>query len=197
MPRRNPGGGFLGGSQAQEESLARASGLYASISRMTDYYEANRRTKSTLYTDHVIYSPLVPVFRDDDDRLLDQPWCVSTITAPAVNAGAVRSREPENVSRIREVMQHRIRCVLGLAAQQGHDAIVLGAWGCGVFANDPAEVAELFAGELLGQGRFAQAFTEVVFAILDRRGDTLRPFAEAFGSSELDKEDFTLRSSHP
>jgi uncharacterized protein (TIGR02452 family) len=51
---RNPGGGFLNGSQAQEESLARASGLYASISKMTDYYEANRWTKSTLYTDHMI-----------------------------------------------------------------------------------------------------------------------------------------------
>src|SRR4029077_4484905 len=70
---RNPGGGFLSGSQAQEESLARASGLYASLSRMTDYYGANRRSKSALYTDHMVYSPLVPVFRDDDDRLLDEP----------------------------------------------------------------------------------------------------------------------------
>jgi uncharacterized protein (TIGR02452 family) len=180
---RNPGGGFLSGSQAQEESLARASGLYASISRMTDYYGANRRTKSALYTDHMIYSPLVPVFRDDADRLLDEPWTVSMITAPAVNAGVVRSQESENVSRIRDVMDHRIACVLALAAHHGHDALVLGAWGCGVFANDPREVAELFAGHLLGQGRYATAFTEVVFAVLDRRGDVLRPFAEAFGNA--------------
>jgi len=180
---RNPGGGFLNGSQAQEESLARASGLYASISRMTDYYAANRCTKSALYTDHMIYSPLVPVFRDDDDRLLDDPWSVSMITAPTVNAGAVRSGEPENVSRIPEVMNHRIHCVLALAAHHGHEALVLGAWGCGVFANDPCEVAELFAGHLLGRGRYAHAFAEVVFAILDRRGDIIRPFAEVFGSS--------------
>jgi uncharacterized protein (TIGR02452 family) len=179
---RNPGGGFLSGSQAQEESLARASGLYASLSRMIEYYEANRRSKSMLYTDHMIYSPRVPVFRDDADRLLDVPWRVSMITAPAVNAGVVRSREPENISRIREVMDHRIRCVFALAAHHGHDAIVLGAWGCGVFANDPQEVAELFARQLRGPGRYAQAFTEVVFAILDRRGDTIRPFAEMFGS---------------
>src|SRR5262245_39998602 len=45
---RNPGGGFLNGSQAQEESLVRASGLYGSISRMTDYYGANRRSQSAL-----------------------------------------------------------------------------------------------------------------------------------------------------
>jgi uncharacterized protein (TIGR02452 family) len=178
---RHPGGGFLNGSQAQEESLARASGLYASISRMTDYYAANRRGESALYTDHMIYSPLVPVFRDDDDRLTDDPWLVSMITAPAVNAGVVRSQEPENVSQIREVMDHRIECVLALAAYHGHDALVLGAWGCGVFANDPREVAELFASHLLGQGRFARAFTEVIFAILDRRGDVIRPFAEVLG----------------
>jgi uncharacterized protein (TIGR02452 family) len=175
---RNPGGGFLSGSQAQEESLARASGLYASLSRMTDYYEANRWSKSCLYTDHMIYSPLVPVFRDDADRLLDEPWTASMITVPAVNAGVVRSREPENVARI---MNHRIECVLALAAHYGHDALVLGAWGCGVFQNDPREVAELFASHLLGQGRYARAFVEVVFAVLDRRGDTIQTFAEALG----------------
>jgi uncharacterized protein (TIGR02452 family) len=179
---RNPGGGFLSGSQAQEESLARASGLYASLSRMGDYYAANRRSKSALYTDHMIYSPLVPVFRDDADGLLDEPWCVSMITAPAVNAGVVRSQEPENSAQIRDVMNRRIECVLALAAHFGHGALVLGAWGCGVFANDPREVAELFAGHLLGQGRYARAFAEVAFAILDRRGDIIRPFAEAFGT---------------
>jgi uncharacterized protein (TIGR02452 family) len=179
---RNPGGGFLSGSQAQEESLARASGLYASLSRMTDYYSANRRERSALYTDHMIYSPLVPVFRDDTDCLIEEPWCVSVLTAPAVNAGVVRSQEPENVPRIRAVMSRRIEYVLALAAHQGHDALVLGAWGCGVFANDPSEVAELFAGHLLGQGRYAQAFSEVVFAILDRHRNVITPFAQVFGS---------------
>lgn len=180
---RNPGGGFLSGSQAQEESLARASGLYASLNRMTDYYDANRRHKSALYTDHMIYAPFVPVFRADADQLLDTPWTVSMITAPAVNAGVVRSQEPQNASRIREVMSHRIACVLALAAHYGHDALVLGAWGCGVFANDPREVAGLFADYLLGDGRYSRTFAEVIFAILDRRGDILRPFEEAFGSA--------------
>lgn len=182
---RNPGGGFLSGSQAQEESLARASGLYASLSRMNDYYAVNRRSNSALYTDHMIYSPLVPVFRDDADRLVDDPWTVSMITAPAVNAGVVRSQEPQNTPRIKEVMKQRIEYVLALASHYGNDALVLGAWGCGVFANDPHEVAELFAGYLLGQGRYAQAFTEVVFAILDRRGDIIRPFGAVFGSSAV------------
>ncbi len=178
---KNPGGGFLDGAQAQEESLARASGLYPSIRRMAGYYEANGRCKATLYTDHMIYSPLVPVFRDDADRLIDDPWCVAMITAPAVNAGAVGRNEPENVSRIRQTRNGRIEYVLALGAHHGHDALVLGAWGCGVFRNDPRQVAELFAGHLLNSGRYAQAFKEVVFAVLDRNGDIIRPFAEVFG----------------
>jgi uncharacterized protein (TIGR02452 family) len=178
---RNPGGGFLLGSQAQEESLARASGLYASISRMTEYYEANRSHRSALYTDHMIYSPRVPVFRDDGDRLIDRPWCVSMITAPAANAGAVRSNEPENRSGITEVMSRRIPYVLALAAHHGHDRLVLGAWGCGAFANEPHAVARLFAHELLDDGRYAEAFSEIIFAVFDRRGDIIRPFVEVFG----------------
>jgi uncharacterized protein (TIGR02452 family) len=182
---RNPGGGFLWGSQAQEESLARASGLYAALSRMTEYYEANRHHRSAFYTDHMIHSPRVPVFRDDHDRLLDEPWFVSMITAPAVNAGAVRAKEPESRPQVRDVMGRRIGYVLALAAHHGRDALVLGAWGCGVFANEPREVAGLFAEHLLGEGRYAEAFSEVVFAVLDRKGHIIPPFAEVFGGSSV------------
>ena len=45
---KNPGGGFLGGSQAQEESLARASALVACLERHMTYYDANRRAQSLL-----------------------------------------------------------------------------------------------------------------------------------------------------
>jgi uncharacterized protein (TIGR02452 family) len=105
---KNPGGGFLNGSQAQEESLARASGLYPCISPVTGYYATNRNHASCLYTDNMIYSPAVPVIRDDEDRLLAVPYAVSMITAPAVNAGAVRANEPQNVSQIESVMLGRI-----------------------------------------------------------------------------------------
>ncbi len=165
---RNPGGGFLNGSQAQEESLARASGLYACINPLQAMYEANRRSSSCLYTEHMIYSPDVPVFRDDEDTLLDEPYRVSFVTAPAVNAGVVRTKEPRNVSRIEPVMLARIEKVLSLAVVNGHDALVLGAWGCGVFGNDPKQVASAFAQHLTGEGRFRSAFRKIGFAVLDR-----------------------------
>jgi uncharacterized protein (TIGR02452 family) len=179
---RHPDGGFLGGSQAQEESLARASGLYACIAPLSEMYEANRRHRSCLYTDHMIYSPDVPVFRDDEDDLLEDPYPVSFVTAPAVNTGAVRAREPENIARIEAVMFARIEKVLSLAVVQGLEALVLGAWGCGVFANNPEQVASGFAQHLTGAGLFRTAFRKVAFAVLDRTpGDlVIGPFARQF-----------------
>ena len=146
-------------------------------------YEANRRSSSCLYTEHMIYSPDVPVFRDDDDALLDEPYPVSFVTAPAVNAGVVRSREPRNVARIEPVMVARIESVLNLAVVNGHDVLVLGAWGCGVFGNDPTQVAGGFARHLKGDGRFRSAFRKVVFAVLDRTSDrsVIEPFERHFG----------------
>jgi uncharacterized protein (TIGR02452 family) len=122
---KNPGGGFLGGSQAQEESLARATGLYACLAPMAEMYQTNRAFPSCLYTDHMIYSPDVPVFRDDDDRLLEEPYLVSILTAPAVNAGAVRQNEPENVARIEPVMRARIEKVLTVAAVTDHAMLIM------------------------------------------------------------------------
>ena len=77
-------------------------------------------------------------------------------------------------------MEERIEKVPGrLMAGHGHDAAVLGAWGCGVFKNDPEMIAELFATAL--RGRFASCFAQVVFAVLSSDGETIRPFEERFG----------------
>lgn len=182
---RNPGGGFLNGSQAQEESLARASGLYACLNRLHQMYDVNRQVPSCLYTDHMIYSPDVPVFRDDDDALLEAPYPVSFLTAPAVNAGAIRTNEPQSVSQIGPVMRSRTEKVLSLAVLHGHDVLVLGAWGCGVFANNPEDVSKWFADFLTGDGLFRSAFRMAVFAVLDRSTDrdTIRPFENHFGKA--------------
>ena len=163
---KNAGGGFLGGAEAQEESLARASGLYGSLISQRGYYDANRGSRSAFYTEHMIYSPGVPMFRDDSGALLSRPHLASFITAPAVNAGVVHEREPERASEIAAVMRRRVARVLGLALAFGHRALVLGAWGCGVFRNDPKLIAALFAEAL--ETDFKDRFDHVVFAVFDR-----------------------------
>jgi uncharacterized protein (TIGR02452 family) len=112
------------------------------------YYHANERQKSCTYTDHVIYTPRAVVIRNDAGTLLEQPYYASIITAPAVNAGVVDKREGHGV--VRPIMHERIRRILTIAQVHKIDILILGAFGCGVFRNDPSEVAQIFAGHLNG-----------------------------------------------
>ncbi len=85
---KNPGGGFLNGAMAQEESLAASSTLYRTQTIQEEYYRANRACKSMMYTDYGIYSPDVIFFRDGD-FCLAPPVKASVLTLPAVNMGQV------------------------------------------------------------------------------------------------------------
>lgn len=144
-------------------------------------YQINRDHDSCLYTDHMIYSPQVPVFRDDNDQLLDEHYCVSIITTPAVNAGAIKMNEPHRVDYIPTVMFNRIEKLLSLAIVQGQTTLVLGAWGCGVFRNDTKDVAAWFAQHLQSE-LFSKAFSRVVFAIYSpsEKKETLNIFRKQF-----------------
>jgi uncharacterized protein (TIGR02452 family) len=177
---KNPGGGFLGGSQAQEESLARSSALYASLMKCWDFYERHRALLSLLYSDAMIWSPHCPVFRDDAGTLLDAPLLASFITSPAPNAGAAADNHPEELPLIPETLRRRADYVLRLAAFEGHRRLILGAWGCGVFRNDPVLVATVFAEHLCGA--WAGRFERVVFSVLDTSPgqETFKAFERAF-----------------
>lgn len=164
---KNPGGGFLRGAQAQEESLARSSALYRSLLKCPDYYDFHRSHKSLLYSDRIIYSPDCPVFKNDDGTLLEEPYLVDFITSPAPNAGEIRRNQPKDAEKIRDVLYSRGAKLLSLAVYHDCDALVLGAWGCGVFRNDPSMVAQMFADFLLPNGQFWGRFKRVVFSVLD------------------------------
>ena len=179
---RHPGGGFLRGARAQEESLARSSGLYHSLRQCPQFYEFHRAQKTALYSDRMIYSPACPVLRDDEGNWLAQPYTVDFITSPAPNAGAVMLNEPANRERIAPVLIQRAGKVLALAADHRCEALVLGAWGCGVFQNDPATVARVFADYLRPDGVFDGRFRHVSFAVYDtsRTRDTIGAFTACF-----------------
>ncbi|CAL9602139.1 hypothetical protein SUDANB120_05463 [Streptomyces sp. enrichment culture] len=176
---RNPGGGYLRGAKAQEEALCRASALYETLLMAPEYYEVHRAGSSTFYTDRVIHSPGVPVFRDDRGELLDTPFRAGFLTSPAPNAGTIRRQEPERAPEIPAALARRAERVLETAALHGYRRLVLGAWGCGVFRNDPTEVAEAF--HALLTGRFAGVFERVVFGILDRNPEPREAFERVFG----------------
>ncbi|OKI49054.1 TIGR02452 family protein [Micromonospora sp. CB01531] len=178
---KNPGGGFRTGAQAQEESIARASALFPCLTAVPEFYDFHCEQRDLLYSDRVIHSPRVPVFRDDKGRLLDAAHEVSFLTAAAPNRGAVLRNQPADTERVTLALRTRARRVLAVAAAYGHRRLVLGAWGCGVFRNDPATVAEAFA---LALADAAGWFDQVTFAVLDRAGGPVEAaFADRFGAS--------------
>jgi uncharacterized protein (TIGR02452 family) len=167
---KKPGGGFLNGAQAQEESIARVSALYPCLTAppAREFYEFHRRQRDLRYSDRVIYSPGVPVFRAEDGTLLAQPYPVSFLTAAAPNLGAIITNQPASAASVPVVLATRARRVLEVAAAHGHRTLVLGAWGCGVFGNDPGTVAPVFASEI---ARARGWFDHITFAVLDRQRD--------------------------
>ncbi|MFJ2157933.1 TIGR02452 family protein [Streptomyces sp. NPDC087856] len=184
---RNPGGGFLNGAQAQEEALCRASALYTCLLEARGFYDHHRAHRDPFYTDRVIHSPAVPVFRDDKGRLLDEPFTAGFLTAAAPNAGVVLRTAPERAAELPRALAVRAERVLETAVAHGYRRLVLGAWGCGVFRNDPAQVAGAFHALLGPGGRFAAAFEHVVFGVLDRTpGATVRDaFLRTFPERQL------------
>jgi uncharacterized protein (TIGR02452 family) len=170
---RKPGGGFLSGAQAQEESLARSSGLYLSLLRCPEFYDFHRSLDTCLYSDRMIYSPRCPVVRDDVGHWLPTPYLVDFITSAAPNAGAIMRNEPHNRARIGPTLRERVGKVLALAAHYQVDALALGAWGCGVFQNDPQLVAAAFYEWLSPGGAYEHRFSHVLFAVRDSSHDHL------------------------
>lgn len=175
---KHPGGRFLEGAQAQEEALARTSGLYPCLLAQPAFYERNLAFGSELYLDLAIHSPLVPFFRDDDGGWLDEPVLASVITAPAPNASALRHAGQLDPAALRQAFERRARLVLAIAAAAGITHLVLGAWGAGVFGNDPELVAEVFAAALTELG---PRFSCVTFAI-PKGGPNHAPFARRFAA---------------
>jgi len=183
---KNVAGGFLNGAKAQEEDLARCSGLFRCLEAARAYYDANRACDSMLYTDHVVVSPDVPFFRVDGRRLLPSPFPATVLTAPAPNAGQHRRKSADLDAAEREIadtLQRRVRNVVAIAASREAENLVLGAWGCGVFMNDPVDVARAFHTVLVEEGA-AQLFRHVHFAVYDRaeRG-TCKAFIDVFAES--------------
>lgn len=175
----SPGGGFLSGARAQEEYLCRSTSLYSCL-RGNPMYTRADFARNPFYDDYVIYSPDLVVFRGDDGELLEKPYYCAIITSPAVQATAVNRYLPERADEIEGVMWRRILKVLGVAQIHGHDALVLGAWGCGAFGNDGELIAGLFKRAFTEN--FKGAFRKVVFAITDWSDEQrfIGPFRKTF-----------------
>lgn len=157
------GGGFEMGAMAQEEALCRCSTLFASISseKAQEMYRYNNSHISSVESDYMLLSE-VCVFRNERCELLKEPFNVGVISVPAPNRIGLAAFTSEK--KVEQAMLRRIRIMLLIAREQQYKSVVLGAWGCGAFHNDPHNVAGYFKRVLMEEG-YAGYFEHICFAI--------------------------------
>lgn len=153
-----PGGLVLNGESTQEESLCRCSNLYFSLLQPKcelEYYYYNDKIGSQ-GSDRVIYSKDVLFFKNDaEERYFGKPVKADVITCPAPLG--IR-----DLDALYEVARKRISNFLETAKENGAEILILGAWGCGAFRGDPAQISRAFKDVL----SMDTAFEEVHFGII-------------------------------
>lgn len=170
----SPGGGVRSGAIAQEESLCRVSTLYPCLkdkSMWEKFYSPHHASQDSLHNDDIIYTPNVVVIKDDDYNMLESPFLVDIITCAAPNLRPNPSKGSDcntgntvGVNREDLLLLHerRARKILSTAAQRKVDVLILGAFGCGAFCNDPKVVATAYHNVIPS---FLNSFKTIEFAI--------------------------------
>ena len=175
----NPGGGVTKGSTAQEERLCRCSNLYLTLYQekcIREYYNINKKYMSNLGSDAIIYSRNVYVFKDKDYNMLpvkDRFYVdVLTCAAPNLrenprnqyNTDASKEKLTLTDEELYNIHVKRARNILNVAIKNEDDYLILGAFGCGAFRNNPEIVAKAYKDVLQD---YMYCFKVIDFAIID------------------------------
>jgi len=186
----HPGGGVRDGASAQEEALCRCSTLLPCLEtpeNMEKFYDYHDRTINCLANDDCIYTPDVVVFKTDNASPIIMPenewYKVDVITCAAPDLrddwiGSVSDR------MLYDIHVKRAKKIFDVAMDHRVDAIVLGAFGCGVFSNNPDVVASAYA-EV--QQNYMGRLHNIEYAIYHLRG-TKSPNYRAFRDAMLEEE---------
>jgi uncharacterized protein (TIGR02452 family) len=170
----HPGGGVQNGAAAQEEYLFRCSDYYRSLFQFVDFgalYQVPRSSDSYPMDRHFggCYTPDATVFRDTESQgyaLIDDPWKVNFIAVAALNHPTLNVVDGEKriTDNLIPTVRDKMRTIFRIAIDNRQHNLVLGAFGCGAFANPPKHIAELFR-ETLAEPEFKGCFQHIAFAI--------------------------------
>jgi len=188
---KNPGGGVFSGARTQEESLCRASTLYPCLNTeflQDNYYSYHKNIKKD-YSDRVIYIPDVIVFKSDNDvfsqTLEENKWYkIDVISCAAHNQKAYKLE----YEKLKQLNYNRLKGIIECAVENNVDNLILGAFGCGAFGNDPKLVSKAFKKILIDE-EYYKYFLNVHFAIfamphetknLDEFNDTFEKYIKKY-----------------
>ena len=176
-----PGGGVTFGSSAQEEALCRCSTLYSVLNTnylLDNFYQRNSDASNPLNNDDIIYTKDIIICKTDTDhptRLQEKDFVkVDVITCAAPNLRERPSNEfnisnGEHVSisdeELYKIHLQRAKHILHIAKLNDVEILILGAFGCGAFRNNPKVVARAFKDAL---NEYKKSFFIVEFAIYTR-----------------------------
>lgn len=181
----NPGGGVVNGAGAQEECLCRCSNLYFCLNTPDMwgmFYTPHRAAHDPIHNDDIIYTPDIVVFKTDTDRpeLMERDdwYIVDVITCAAPNLRETPSNRYNSGDGTRAVTlsdrelqvihEKRLRRILDSAVINHADTVILGAFGCGAFCNEPQVVATAAANVVRD---YMYAFKNIEFAVYCRSSD--------------------------
>lgn len=174
-----PGGGIRSKPGTQEEHLCVKTTLLCSLEteEAWPFYQTNLDCGTMAQTDTILYSPNTVVIRNPDLSLREGPFPIAVMT---VSAPIASRMEQEELPNLENILRDRIRGMLRAATAEGYTRLVLGAWGCGNFGNDPELVARLFRDNLIGN------FEEATMAVFDNSEDQYRYscFKKYFGNMD-------------
>lgn len=194
---KNPGGGVYGGAGAQEEYLFRCSDYFRFLFQYADpaMFDCEKEYGIPHNPHHSyplkrnyggVYSHGVTVFRDTEANgyaLLDNPWQVNFVAVAAINIRRFMNGRTTIPDNFIPSTLNLIRTILRIAYNNGQRRLVLGAFGCGAFANPPKHMAQLFK-QVFEEPEFQGLFREIHFAIIEdhnSHGQNYNAFKEVFG----------------
>lgn len=174
----NPGGGVKNGSSAQEEAICRCSTLYSSLIQNEmwgGFYGPHRNSGNPLHNDDCIYTPGVVVFKTDTNYPKAMPqsdwYSVNVITCAAPNLREKPSNSMNydgstavkiSDADLKKLHEKRMERILSIAALNGNDVVILGAFGCGAFMNPPEVVAD---GMIPAIEKYRECFETIELAV--------------------------------
>lgn len=172
---KSPGGGFLKGDGAQEETLFRRSNYYRSLGGLETAYPSPEYPWKNAAT--AVLTRKVTVFRGPQEqgyRFEEVPYVLDFIAVAAVRnpkteiKNGLEALTPREASILRHKIQHMF---VQLANLQQHQHLVLSALGCGAFHNPPHHVAMIFHDLLQVYGPLFKSVTFAIIADHNSKGD--------------------------